>query len=46
MIFLLFQYIQYEKDDVTDVGVKYKGLTKTIDGKSSSWKAEDSIEMA
>lgn len=41
-----FQYVQYEKDDLTDVGVKYKGLTNAIDGKSSRWKAEDNMEMA
>ncbi|CAF3450351.1 unnamed protein product [Rotaria sp. Silwood1] len=39
-------YVQFEKDGVTDVGVKYTGLSKTVDAKPSTWKAEDNIEMA
>jgi hypothetical protein len=43
---IFFQFVQFEKDGVTDVGVKYNGLSKTVDAKPSTWKAEDNIEMA
>jgi hypothetical protein len=38
-------FVQFEKDGVNNVGVKYNGLTRTVDAKPSYWKAEDSVEM-
>jgi len=38
-------FIRFEKDGVNNVGVKYNGLTKTVDAKPSYWKAEDNVEM-
>ncbi|CAF0971933.1 unnamed protein product [Didymodactylos carnosus] len=37
-------FVQFEKDGVNNVGVKYTGLTKTVDAKPSYWKAEDNVE--
>ncbi|CAF1395978.1 unnamed protein product, partial [Adineta ricciae] len=39
-------YVQYEKDGITDVGVKYTGLSRSVDAKPSTWKAEDAMDMA
>ncbi|CAF1133815.1 unnamed protein product [Adineta ricciae] len=39
-------YVQYEKDGITDVGVKYTGLSRSVDAKPSTWKAEDVMDMA
>jgi hypothetical protein len=41
----MFQFVQFEKDGVTNVGVQYTGLSKTVDAKPSYWKAEDNVEM-
>jgi len=40
------QYVQSEKDGITDVGVKYTGLSQAVDSKPSTWKAEDILETA
>ncbi|UJR30230.1 hypothetical protein I4U23_017768 [Adineta vaga] len=39
-------YVQYEKDGIRDVGVKYNGLSQSVHAKPSTWKAEDIIDMA
>jgi hypothetical protein len=38
--------VQDENNEVTDIGAKLSGLNKTIDGKSTRWKAEDNLETA
>ncbi len=43
---IFFQYVQFEKDGVTDVGIKYNGLSKSVDSKPGTWKAEDNLETA
>ncbi|CAF0946229.1 unnamed protein product [Adineta steineri] len=39
-------FVQLEKDDVTDVGVKYTGLSRSVEAKPGTWKAEDVMDMA
>ncbi|CAF1346257.1 unnamed protein product [Rotaria magnacalcarata] len=38
-------YVQFEEEGVTDVGAKYTNLSKSVDFKPSTWKAEDNMEM-
>lgn len=37
-------YVWVEKNHITDVGVKYDGLTRKVDHKPSHWRCEDEIE--
>jgi len=41
-----FQYVQFEKDGINDVGIKYTGLSRSVEAKPSTWKAEDIVDMA
>ena len=38
------QYVWVEKNHITDVGVKYDGLSRKVDHKPSHWRCEDEIE--
>ena len=38
------KYVWVEKNHITDVGVKYDGLTRKVDHKPSSWRCEDEVE--
>jgi len=40
------QFVQSERDDVTDVGAKYNNISRSVDFKPSIWKAEDNLETA
>ena len=42
LIFL--KYVWVEKNHITDVGVKYDGLSRRVDHKPSHWRCEDEIE--
>jgi hypothetical protein len=37
-------YVWVEKNHITDVGVKYDGLSRKVDHKPSHWRCEDEIE--
>lgn len=38
------EYVWVEKNHITDVGVKYDGLSRKVDHKPSHWRCEDEIE--
>jgi len=38
------EYVWVEKNHITDVGVKYDGLSRRVDHKPSHWRCEDEIE--
>ena len=40
----MFQFVWVEKNHITDVGVKYDGLSRRVDHKPSHWRCEDEIE--
>lgn len=38
------EFVWVEKNHITDVGVKYDGLSRRVDHKPSHWRCEDEIE--
>ncbi|RNA09592.1 hypothetical protein BpHYR1_007124 [Brachionus plicatilis] len=38
------EYVWVERNHITDVGVKYDGLSRAVDHKPSHWRCEDEIE--
>lgn len=38
------EFVWVEKNHITDVGVKYDGLSRKVDHKPSHWRCEDEIE--
>ena len=38
------KYVWVEKNHITDVGVKYDGLSRRVDHKPRHWRCEDEIE--
>lgn len=38
------EYVWVERNHITDVGVKYDGLSRKVDHKPSHWRCEDEIE--